>query len=156
MKIAVERRWVSKAAVRSLSCWWTVTGESLAGGDKQQVHLLRAVCAWTFHCFKCHILAWMIEKCQASPFRCQKKLKQTSSHYDKTTNPLWINYWPLKGNEEETPGRQHCRNAAGLFGHFLALSLLAAQAGSSSSLLIDSEINGKSLCKQWDEITTPV
>lgn len=105
-----EDEWV-RLLSRFLPCGCTVTGESLAGRDRQQVHLHRAVCACFSLLEEPH---FGLEKSHASPFSCQ--VKQTSSHYDRTTNPLWINYWPLKAKEEETPGRQHCRDAAGLFG----------------------------------------
>lgn len=150
-----EDEWV-RLLSRFLPCGCTVTGESLAGRDRQQVHLHRAVCA----CFSLlEVPHFGLEKSHASPFSCQ--VKQTSSHYDKPQilSGSIIGLWKLRRKKHLGGSTAEMLLASLVMTgtcHLLALSLLAAQAGSSSSLLIDSEINGKSLCKSWDEITTPV
>lgn len=76
----------------------------------------------------------------------------------KATNPLWINYGPLsalgRGTTQEPASLPEILPASlGTVstGHLLTPSLLAADP---SSHWIDTETDGKAVCKWWEEVGT--
>lgn len=92
MKTTTDRGGMSRAADGSaLPCWSAITGESLAGRDKEQVHPNLAVSAWVFHSFICPLLG-LYERNLGNHWLVAKWNKTVASlfnsHDDKTPNSL--------------------------------------------------------------------
>lgn len=159
MKTTTERGGMSRAADGSaLPYWSAITGENLAGRDEEQVHPNLAVSARVFHSFICPLLG-LYERNLGNHWLVAKRNKTVASlfnsHDDETPNSL-----PRAG-ARATSGRQHPRDAAGLFRKGRRVSPpgslpVAAQLLNSSSPLTDSEISGEPLYKWWEEVTTSV